>query len=108
MEHDAERVDVSASRYRFAAYLFRAGALERHDAHHRQGSVLGRVCVGVEQLRDPEVEELRQAVGRDEDVAGFQIPVNDEMLMCVLHGGAHLKETREAPVDGRGRWHHEY
>ena len=51
-------------------------------------------------LGDPEVEQRRHALGRDEDVAGLQVAVDDEVLVGVLHRGADLAEEPQ-PVPDR-------
>ena len=99
MEHDAERVDVGARGHRVAAHLLRARALERHRAHDGHGPLFWRAGIRIDQLRDSEVEELGHTAGADEDVAGLQVTMDDEMLMGVLHRRAHLEKEREAGVD---------
>ncbi len=37
----------------------------------------------VQQLGDAKIEQLRLAVGRDEDVAWLEVAVDDEALVCV-------------------------
>ena len=44
----------------------------------------------LEEFGDTEVEELRMAARRDQDVARLEIAVNDEVLMCELNGRADL------------------
>ncbi len=99
VQQDAERVDVRGSRHRFAADLFRARALQRHDTHDGQGPFLGRLRIDVEQLRDAEVEQLRRPVARDQNIAGLQIAVNDQVLVRVLHGAADADEQPEPSLD---------
>ena len=57
--------------------------------------VLGR-AVGVEQLRDAEVEELGHAVLGHQDVAGLEVAVDDQVAVGVLHGVADLGGTAAA------------
>ncbi len=54
----------------------------------------------VEQLGDAEVEQLGFAVGGDEDVAGLEVAMDDEVGVGVLYCGAHLAEDFEAASDG--------
>ncbi len=61
-----------------------------------------RACeFGVEQLGDSEIEQLRNAIGGDQDVARFEIAVNDELLMRVLDGVGHLPEQLQALANGQ-------
>jgi hypothetical protein len=46
--------------------------------------------------RDPEIQQARLTVRRDEDVAGFQIAMDDEVVMGELHRLAHAEEQTEA------------
>ena len=100
VQHDAERIDVARGRDAAAAHLLGARVLGGHEPHLGSGlrGRLGR-AVGLEQLGDAEVEQLRHARGGDEDVAGLDVAVHDEALVRVLHGAADLPEEREAAVD---------
>jgi hypothetical protein len=51
-----------------------------------------RVRIRREQFRDSEVEQLRHAVVRHENVVHLDDAVDDEMLVRVLDRGAHLLE----------------
>ena len=46
----------------------------------------------VQQLRDAEVEQLRRAVGRDKNVRGLEVAMDDQILVRVLDGGAEIDE----------------
>ena len=100
VQHDAERVDVARGRDAAAAHLLGARVLGGHEPHLGAGlrRRLGR-AVGLEQLGDAEVQQLRHPGGSDEDVAGLDVAVHDEALVRVLHGAADLPEEREAAVD---------
>ena len=52
-----------------------------------------------EQLRDAEVEQLRAAVGRHEDVRRLEIAVDDEVLVGVAHRVADLRHELEPAGD---------
>ena len=52
--------------------------------------------LGIEELGDAEVEELGNPVGRDQDVAGLEVAVDDEVLVGVLNRGADHAEEPEA------------
>ena len=53
----------------------------------------------LEQLGDAEVEQLGDAVGRDQDVRGLDVAVDDQALMGVMDGVAHLAEHRQPLAD---------
>jgi len=55
--------------------------------------------VRVQELRDPEVEEARRAVGRHEDVRRLEVPVDHEVLVRVLHRRADRAEEEESLPD---------
>ena len=95
-----ERVDVRRGRHRLAAHLLWRRVLRRHRpaAEPRQRGER-RLIVFVQDLRDPEVEQLDLPVRRDERVRRFQIAVNDEVLVGVLHGVADEGEEIEPRVD---------
>ena len=46
---------------------------------------------GPEEFRDSEVEELGRSVFKDKDVRRLEIAMNDEVLVCILHGRADLE-----------------
>ena len=55
-----------------------------------------------QRFRDAEVDDLHDGTAvpiMNENVGGFQIPVQDAFLMRVLNGVAHLKEQLEPRVD---------
>jgi hypothetical protein len=72
-------------------HLLRAGVLrrERTPPGHRRGRVL---ALGMEHLGDAEVQQLGDAVGRDQDVEWLDVPVHDQMLVRVAHRPGHLKK----------------
>ena len=73
VEHEAERVQVGAAVEPLAADLLGRQVLGR--AHHHV--VAGQVVAGrVEALGDAEVGEQHPAVGRDQDVAGLDVAVD--------------------------------
>ncbi len=101
VEHDAQRVDVARRRDRAAADLLRARVLGRERPQQRRRLLPHRRAgIGPQQLRDSEVEQLRRALRRHEDVAGLQVAVDHEVLVGVLHRGADLPEEDE-PVPDR-------
>ena len=89
---DTERVDVAAhiEFQRVGKHLLRTHVIERAD----QLSDVGLPCrfhVGVGDACNSEIENLGLACLVDEDVTGFQVPVNDAALMRVVHRIADLR-----------------
>ena len=58
--------------------------------------------LGVEPLRDPEVDELRLAVGTDEDVRGLDVAVDDVRVVRHGEGRGHLLHQVERPPEPFG------
>jgi hypothetical protein len=103
VENHAEAVDVAGGGDRLAPHLFGTRVAGCHHLRARDRRVDGvQRQPGVEDLRDAEVEQLRRAVRRDQDVARLQVPVHHKVLVGVLDSGAHAAEQPEA-VDGRER-----
>ena len=75
VENDAEGVDVGGGGDGFAADLFGAGVFG--GEHLGAGDGDGLVGVVGEDAGDAEIEEFDGAGLVDQDVAGFQVPVND-------------------------------
>jgi hypothetical protein len=65
-----------------------------------------RVPIRIDRLGDAEVEQLRFALGGDQDVGGLEVAVHDQVAMCVGDGctdlqrqaqaGAHIERVRIA------------
>ncbi len=72
MEHDTEREDVRLRAHPLAEHLLRAAVLDRPEQQPR----VRRPAVA-EGVGDPEVDDPDVAVAREEDVAGFDVAVND-------------------------------
>jgi len=74
----------------------------RHDpkvgARDREG-VLAELPI-VQKLGDAEIEQLRDAAARDQDVRWLQVSMHDQVLMGVMHRAADHGEEREARLDG--------
>ena len=64
----------------------------------RGGELVGPLALA-QQAGNAEVEEFDGAVGGDEDVAGLEVAVDDEVLVGVLDGGADLAQELEALGD---------
>ena len=89
VEDRAKRKDVGAVVGGFPTYLLRGhvpgGSKDQTGAGRRRGGKVRDASVRVwtlDQLRKPEVEDLRTAVGSHEDVVRLQIAVNDTFGMC--------------------------
>ena len=64
--------------------------------------------VRIEQLGDAEIEELRRALGRDEDVSRLDVPVDDQVMVGVLHGRTHLPKQRSRSLQRQHRRSSQY
>ena len=97
VEQNAERVDVGCRGHGVATDLLGAGVLGGHQLQSggswREG--LARE-LRVQQLGDPEVQQLGCAVGGHQHVGGLDVTVDDQVLVCVLHGGADLSKELQA------------
>ena len=90
VEHAAERPDVRPLVDRLPARLLRAHVGRRPENHpvtRAADAGSRRLCqiraggIAARRLRQAEVEDLDDAVGRDLDVGRFQIAVNDALLV---------------------------
>ena len=95
VENDAQRVNVGGGVDRLAADLLRAGVLRRQHARHGDCH-LRRVHARLQHLRDAEIEQLGRAVLGDQNVAGLQVAVDDQVLVRVEQCRADLLEQRHA------------
>jgi hypothetical protein len=77
--------------------LFRTGVLRRHHAGRRYRHPFLRR----RNPRDAEVQQLRLAVGRQQNVPGLNIAVDDQALVRVVDGAADHDEKLEPPGDRR-------
>ena len=98
VEHDAERVHIASGGQRQADELLGAGVTRGQCAAGLTGQLgLGhRVAFGFEQLGDAEVEQAHLALRGDQDVGGFEIAVDHQVGMCMLHRQQHLAKQRDA------------
>ena len=103
VQQHAERVDVRGRGDRAAEHLFGRRVLRRQDSflqpRHRQGV---RQALRRQQLRDAEIEQLRRAFGRDEDIRRLDVPVHHQIAMRILHRRADLNEQLEALANEQG------
>ena len=68
----------------------------RHEQHGGGRLVLGPDEAGVEQFGDAEVDEFGLAAVGDEDVAGLEVAVDDEVLVREVDRVADLAEEFDA------------
>src|SRR5580698_2134804 len=56
---------------------------------------MARRRIRLKDLRDTEIQQLRCAIGCNQDVSRFDVPMNDQMLMGKLHGRGNLQENSQ-------------
>ncbi len=88
----AERIDVGRGRHRLRGDLFRRGVVGREYADGRAFDIF------FEQFRDAEIEELHRTVGRDQDVRGLDVAMDDQRAMC----GLDRATDRQEEIEPRG------
>ena len=116
VEHRAKRKDVGPVIGSFTAHLLwshvAGGAQNLPGARRWRGGQMRDAGVrsrSFDEFGQPEVENLRAAVGGHEDVAGFQIAVNDALgvrggqAQGDLHGQIGRAARRERPLEQRRR-----
>ena len=97
VEQHAEAIDIRGGSHRVAEHLFRAGVFRSH--HPRFFASDGGLVDGIHELGDTEIEELRRAVSRHQHVRGFDIAVDDELAVRVLHRVAKRQDQADAIID---------
>ena len=97
VENSAEGVDIGGDADGFAKDLFRAGVVR--GEHADAEGFGGFAGFGEEELGDAEVEEFGGAGVVDEDVAGLDVAMDDEISMGVLDGAEDGEEEAEAVFD---------
>jgi hypothetical protein len=97
IQDDAEGIHVARRRHRRAGDLLGARVFRREHAivHPRQLGHAAEVR-RAEELGDAEIEQLRHALRRHEDVRGFEVAVDDQVLVRVLDRPADVDEQLEA------------
>ena len=111
VEHAPERPDVAAPIDRLAPCLLRAHVRRRAEnhpglGHRRRGDgrrhrrVRQRTDGRFHRLGQAEVEHLHRAIWPDLDVGGFQIPVDDALLVRRLERLGDLPGDGERFIDG--------
>ena len=86
VEDQTERMDVSGGRDGITAELLRARILGRHQPPGPRRRGLLPSGAGRENFCDPEVQQLGCSFGRDQNVAGLDVAMDDEMLVRILNG----------------------
>ena len=71
------------------------------DGHGGRLRQLGAGCVAGNHLRQPEVEDLHSARGRDLDIRGLQIPVDDPSFVRGVERIGDLPRDRERLWNGQ-------
>ncbi len=101
VEHDAQRVNVRGHRHRATADLLgaRVGGSQGAQLGPRRRAIRAASSIGIDELRDPEVEEPRVPVRSDQDIAGLQVAVHDLALVRILDRSEHFDEEPQAVVD---------
>ena len=66
--------------------LFRAGVLRGQDRRSRHCRQTLCAVIRLNDLGDPEIEQLRHTIRRDENVGRLQVAVDDEVLVGVGNG----------------------
>ena len=93
VEEHAQRIDVRGRGQRQPLDLLRARIGRRQQPHLRPRRQ--RKLLGIEELRDPEVEQLGDPVRRHQQVARLQVAVHHQALVGVLDGAAGGDEEIE-------------
>ena len=89
-KHNAQREDVTTAIQVFTGDLLRRHIRGRPDYCPR----LGESLIG-QHVRHPEVHQLDTAIGEQEDVIRFDVPMDDAALMGVLQRLGDLKRDRD-------------
>ncbi len=92
VEDHAEREYVGGGGHRLAADLLGRGIGRRHQVRGGEREVVA----AVEQLGDAEVEQMRPALGIDQQVRRLQIAMHDQRLVRRLHRFADARDQRHA------------
>jgi hypothetical protein len=96
VQQHAERVHIGDGADPFAAHLLGARKARSPEALVQPGLVVELASpLGIEQLRDAEIEQLGRAVGRHQDVGRLDVAVDDQVLVRVLNGRADLLEESQ-------------
>ena len=94
VQHDAERVDVAGRAQSLALDLLGTGVGQGHGPGGRRRT--RPAGIGIEQLRNAEIQQLRLAAGADQDIDRLQVTMDDEIGVRVLDSRTHLDEQGDA------------
>lgn len=100
-QHDAEGPDVGAPVRHLTARLFGAHVGGRAENPAHGGRIRGDLGARIGRL-DPgqaEIEHFHQAIGRDRDVRGLEIPMHDALLMRRVERGGNLSRDGQGVVE---------
>ena len=100
-QHDAERIDVRRGAHRIAAQLLRRGVRRRQWTVLRVDGLRRAAVRIVEEFGDAEIEQLRFAVGGDQNVRRLDVAMDDELAVRELHRRADIAEQRDAFFDAQ-------
>ena len=101
IQQNSHRIDIRRFGDRHSTHLLGAGILQRHRAPFRSRHQRRLKEFGIQQFRNPEVQEPGHSVWCDQNIAGFEIAMNHPILMRVLNGGANAEEQLQAGVSGK-------
>src|SRR5262249_3136911 len=90
VENDAKGVDIAAGVRSLAAQLLRGSVEERSfevSLGHRDGNIR---LTTIKQLSKPKIHYFGDTLGRDHNIAGFEISMDDTVLMRLLERGCNL------------------
>jgi len=93
IQNHSQRVNVTGRGDGLALDLLRARVLRRQQAHQADRLfAFGADFAGCQNLGDPKIKQLRNSFGIDQYVPWFDIAMNNQPLMRVLHRGTNLKK----------------
>ncbi len=96
VQHHSERVNVGRRRERFAPQLLGARVVGGHGRHVAGDGMRRSACRGTEQAGKAEIQKFDATILGHQHVAAFQIPVDGQPLMNVLHRAAERAKKLEA------------
>ena len=101
VQDHAERIHVRLHANALTAHLLGCGVRRSHHPQRRARLVrVGARHTGLELLGDPEVQQLHLTRAGHQDVGRLKVPVDDRVLVCVLHGVAYV--AKDAQPLGHG------
>ena len=105
-QHHAQRKHVGRRADRAAQDLLWRGVAQGQATAGLAREIAVHPFAVVQQARNAEVQQLGLAFGCDDDVAGFEVAVHDELRVCVLHRTGDAQQQLHALAQLRaGRAH---